>query len=268
VLHANLIPPYQGKLFMAPGRKWLAEQPLAEDERLAVDRSLGALDAMEEELTEAEQALAAACLGDDRIRRLMTIGGINMPVAAGVVSAIGDVSRFSSAERLVSYLGLDPRVRQSGDKPAQHGRISKQGRAHARGMLVQAAWAAATTPGPLHAFFVRIQNRKGKQVAAVATARKIAVLAWHLLTKQEDYAWGRPALVAMKQRQMQLKAGANSRRGGNVPGPARDYSIKARRQQERCWVEHAEKAYKRLVAAWQEQPRTKKRAPTKTAQNR
>ena len=140
-------------------------------------------------------------------------------------------------------------MRQSGDKPAQHGRISKQGRAHARGMLVQAAWAAATTPGPLHAFFVRIQNRKGKQVAAVATARKIAVLAWHLLTKQEDYAWGRPALVAMKQRQMQLKAGANSRRGGNAPGPARDYSIKALRQQERCWVEHAEKAYKRFVAA-------------------
>ena len=116
VLHANLIPPYQGKLFMAPGRKWLAEQPLAEDERLAVDHWLAALDAMEEELTEAERALAAECLGDDRIRRLMTIGGINMPVAAGVVSAIGDVSRFSSAERLVSYLGLDPRVRQSGDK--------------------------------------------------------------------------------------------------------------------------------------------------------
>ena len=174
VLHANLIPPYQGKLFMAPGRKWLAEQPLAEDERLAVNRCLAALDAMEEELTEAERALAAACLGDDRIR-LMTIGGINMPVAAGVVSAIGDVSRFSSAERLVSYLGLGPRVRQSGDKPAQHGRISKE----------------------------------------------------------EDYTWGRPALVAMKQRQMQLKAGANSRRGSNAPGPARDYSIKVLRQQER-----------------------------------
>ena len=177
VLHANLIPPYQGKLFMAPGRKWLGEQPLAEDEKTAVDRWLAALDDMEQELTEAERALASVCLGDARILRLMTIGGINMPVAAGVVSAIGDVSRFASAERLVSYLGLDPRVRQSGDKSAQHGRISKQGRAHARGMLVEAAWAAAATPGPLHAFFLRIQSRKGKQVAAVATARKNAVLA-------------------------------------------------------------------------------------------
>jgi hypothetical protein len=262
VLHANLIPPFSGKLFMAPGRKWLAVQPLADDERAAVDRWLAALDAMEGELAAAEAALASACLGDDRVRRLMTIGGINMPVAAGLLSAIGDIARFPSAERLVSYLGLDPRVRQSGDKPAQHGRISKQGRAHARGMLVEAAWAAAVTPGPLRAFYLRVQGRKGKQVAAVATARKIAVLAWHLLTKQEDYAWARPALVAMKQRQMQLTAGAVSRRGGNVPGPARDYSVKALREQERAWVEQAEKAYTRFVAAWSEKPTTKrKRAP-------
>ena len=41
----------------------------------------------------------------------MTFGGVNMTVAAGVLSAIGDIGRFPSAERLVSYLGLDPRVR-------------------------------------------------------------------------------------------------------------------------------------------------------------
>ena len=53
-----------------------------------------------------------------------------------------------SPEKLVSYLGLNPRVRQSGGQPAAHGRITKQGRAHARGMLVEAAWAAVKTPGP------------------------------------------------------------------------------------------------------------------------
>ena len=141
-----------------------------------MNRWLAALDGMEQELTGAEAAIATACLGDDRVRRLMTIGGINMVVAAGVLSAIGDVRRFTSAEKLVSYLGLDPRVRQSGDRAAQHGQISKQGRSHARGMLVEAAWAAAVTPGPLRAFYVRVQGRKGKQVAAVATARKIAVV--------------------------------------------------------------------------------------------
>jgi transposase len=256
VLHANLIPPFAGKLFVAQGRKWLAGQPLADEEREAVDRWLANLDAMEQELAAAEAQIAAACVGDDRVRRLMTIGGINMTVAAGVLSAIGDVSRFASAEKLVSYLGLDPRVRQSGDRAAQHGPISKQGRSHARGMLVEAAWAAAVTPGPLRAFYIRVQTRKGKQVAAVATARKIAVLAWHLLTKQEDYAFARPALVAMKERQMQLKAGARSRRGGNTPGPARDYSVKALRERERAFVEQAEKAYVRFISAWSEKPRS------------
>ncbi len=255
VLHANLIPPFPGKLFMGPGRKWLTEQPLAEHERAAVDRWLAGIDAMEEELATAEAAIATACLGDDRVRRLMTIGGINMIVAAGVLSAIGDITRFASADKVVSYLGLDPRVRQSGDRAAQHGRISKQGRSHARGMLVEAAWAAAVTPGPLRAFYLRIQARKGKQVAAVATARKIAVLTWHLLTKQEDYAFARPALVAMKERQMQLKAGAKSRRGGNAPGAARDYSVKELRAKERALVEQAEKAYTRFVSAWSEKPK-------------
>ena len=254
VLHANLIPPFSGKLFLGPGRKWLAEQPLCTHERAAVDRWLVALDGMEQELTAAEAAIAEACIGDDRVRRLMTIGGINMVVAVGVLSAIGDVRRFASADKLVSYLGLDPRVRQSGDRAAQHGRISKQGRSHARGMLVEAAWAAAVTPGPLRAFYVRVQGRKGKQVAAVATGRKIAVLAWHLLTKEEDYAFARPALVAMKERQMQLKAGAKSRRGGNSPGAARDYSIKELREKERALVEQAEQAYVRFVSAWSEKP--------------
>ena len=110
------------------------------------------------------------------------------------------------------------------------------------------------TPGPLRAFYVRVQGRKGKQVAAVATARKIAVLAWHLLTKEEDYAFARPALVAMKERQMQLKAGAKSRRRGNAPGAARDYSIKELSEKERALVEQAEQAYTRFVSAWSEKP--------------
>src|SRR4051794_33525131 len=59
-------------------------------------------------------------------------------------------------------------------------------------MLVEAAWAAAKAPGPLHAFFVRIRARRGHQVAAVAVARKLAVLCWHLLTKETDYLWARP----------------------------------------------------------------------------
>jgi transposase len=63
-------------------------------------------------------------------------------------------------------------------------------------MLVEAAWAAAKAPGPLRAFFVRIRAKRGHQIAAVAVARKLAVLCWHVLTKERDYLWARPALWA------------------------------------------------------------------------
>ncbi len=113
----------------------------------------------------------------------------------------------------MSYFGLNPRVRQSGLGAAHHGRISKVGRSHARAMLVEAAWAAAKAPGPLHAFFVRIRARRGHQVAAVAVARKLTVLCWHLLTKEKDYLWARPSLVAHKMRAMELQAGRAAEEG-------------------------------------------------------
>ena len=57
----------------------------------------------------------------------MSVPGVNVIVAASFLAAIGDISRFESPRKLVGYLGLDPRVRQSGSGPATHGHISKQG---------------------------------------------------------------------------------------------------------------------------------------------
>ena len=71
---------------------------------------------------------------------------MNLAVAAGIVAAIGDISRVNSPQKLVSYFGLNPRVRQSGLGAAHHGRISKIGRSHARAMLVEAAWNYRSAP--------------------------------------------------------------------------------------------------------------------------
>jgi len=159
-------------------------------------------------------------------------------------------SEFSSPEQLVSYFGLNPRVRQSGDKPAYHGRITKQGRAHARSMLVEAAWVISGAPGPLRAFFIHIRDKRGKHVAAVATARKLAVIIWHILSKDEDYTWNRPALLQWKLRKLELKAGRPSRRGGRQKGSATAYSNKSVRDSERETIANAEDEYRRFVATW------------------
>src|SRR3546814_21078155 len=79
-------------------------------------------------------------------------------------------------------------------------------------MLVEAAWAAVRGPGPLRAFYERVRARRGTHVAAVAVARKIAVIVWHLLTRGEDYAWVRPALHAKKLRDLELLSGPPARR--------------------------------------------------------
>src|SRR6476469_10199044 len=177
-------------------------------------------------------------MDDPAINRLMTITGVNLTVAAGIVAAIGDIRRFNSPQKLVSYFGLNPRVRQSGLGVAHHGRISKIGRSHARAMLVEAAWAAAKAPGPLHAFFVRIRARRGHQIAAVALARKLTVLCWHLLTKEADYLWARPALAAKKVRALELQAGRPAKKG-NKRGSTYACNVKELRDLEKVIAEQA-----------------------------
>jgi hypothetical protein len=78
---------------------------------------------------------------------------------------------------------------------------------HMRAPSGRGGWAAAKAPGPFHAFFLRVRARRGQQIAAVAIARELVVLCWHLPTKETDYLWARPALVANKVRAMELQAG-------------------------------------------------------------
>jgi transposase len=179
----------------------------------------------------------------------MTVPGVDATVALSIVAAVGDFTRFRTPDKLVAYLGLNPRVRQSGGQPASHGRITKAGSAHARGMLVEAAWSASKAPGPLRAFYQRVAARRGMQVAVVAAARKLTVLCWHLIIKGEDYAYAQPSLVAHKRRKLELRAGSPAARGHK--GKSSGYSLKAVRAAERDLSTQAETAYRTMVAAWQ-----------------
>ncbi|WP_140846787.1 IS110 family transposase [Paracoccus sp. FO-3] len=252
VLHANLVARYTGHLFGKGGRRWLITAPLPKAERDLLARHLDELDWLAGKLAKLDQTLARLALEDSRMRKLMSIAGINVAVATALIAAIGDISRFCAPDRLASYFGLTPRIRQSGDRGAIHGRISKQGNTIGRTMLIEAAWSAASVPGPLRAFFLRIKDRKGHNVAAVATARKIAGLVWQLLTKEAPYRWARPAFVAMKMRKLELRAGAPRAHG--QAGPGHDYWIKEIRHREMELLAQAEAAYACMVKAWRDRP--------------
>jgi hypothetical protein len=178
------------------------------------------------------------------IRRLMTVPGVNLICAASFMAAIGEANRFLTSRRLVAYLGLDPKVRQSGEAPARSGRISKRGSASARWVLVEAAWITVRQPGPLHAFYERTRARRGHGKAIVASARKLALLFWCMLTRSEDYAHQQPSLTAKKLRKLELKAGAPkyTRAAAGISTANR-----AVRDAERQLAEQAELSYRRLV---------------------
>ena len=187
-IHAVLQRRLQGKppcsdLFGVKGRQWLAGLELPPEERESVDAGIRHIEFLDSEVTAVERLIAQQALSWPEIRRLMTVPGVNLVCAASFIAAVGDPNRFMTSRKLVAYLGLDPKVKQSGEAPARSGRISKRGSASARWALVEAAWTAVLQPGPLHAFYERTKTRRGHGKAIVATARKLAVLFWCMLTR-------------------------------------------------------------------------------------
>jgi transposase len=252
-VHAILIRNLKGRspsdLFGAAGRRWLATQELPVDEREMVEACLRGIDFLDREVAAIDRALAELVLASAELRRLLTLPGVNFVTACALLAAIGDVRRFPTARHLVSYLGLDPRVRQSGSEPARHGRISKQGPGETRHVLVEAAWHAARTSGPLRAFHERVAARRGRNIATVAVARKLAVIAWHMLSRDEDYAFARLSLTREKIRKLELATGAERRKGKR--NPVRVFATREQHQLDKELAAQAEFAYRRLVQDWQ-----------------
>jgi transposase len=255
-VHATLMRTLKGKppvsdLFGVRGRRWLAAQDFPVDEQETIAACLRQIEFLDRELALVERALAEQVLASAEMRRLLSLPGVNFVTAAALLAAIGDISRFPTSRQLVSYLGLDPRVRQSGSEPARHGRISKQGPGETRHVLVEAAWHAARAPGPLRAVHERIAARRGRNIAAVAVARKLVVIAWHMLSRGEDYAFARPSLTREKLRRLELMLGAERQKGKRIGV----FATKEQHQLDKDLAAQAELAYRRLVQDWQ--PATK-----------
>ena len=267
-IHAVLMRRIKGRppvsdLFGVKGREWLRglKLPLEEDE--TVQACLRHIEFLDAEIAAVDRLIATEALKTPQVRRLLTVPGVNVICAAVFLAAVGDVRRFKGSRPVVAYLGLDPRVYQSGSGPARGGRISKQGSPQARWALVEAAQSVARQPGPMHAFYERIRARKGHNVAVVAVARKLAVLFWCMLTREEDYAHQQPSLTAQKLRRLELAAGAPTVKGK----PSGTWATREKmRQAEKQLAAQAEASYKRSVADWQAtRPKQEKAGASVTA---
>lgn len=220
VLHHCLVPLPRGDLFSKSGLAWLRELTLPEPEAAARDSDLRLLAQTEQEIAQVDQLLVKEAWQDEKVRLLMSIPGIDYTVAQTCLAAIGDVSRFANAKKLASYLGLNPSTHQSATH-CVHGPITKQGNAHARWLLVQAAQHLGTYRGPLGQTMRTIVRRKNRKVAVVACARKLAVLVWHVLSSGEPFRYAVPKTLEAKYSRLRVRATGTRRKGGIAKGSPR-----------------------------------------------
>ncbi len=152
-----------------------------------------------------EKEIESAASNMTGFEGLTSIKGIGARSAAVLLSGIGDVNDFATADKLAAYVGIVPRVSQSNDTD-NRGRITKRGNKLIRTTLVQCTLIAIRFSGHLNSFYRRIKERRGAGKAIIATARKLLAIIYDTLTN----GWVFEDFTEFKIKQNQLSAGQSS----------------------------------------------------------
>jgi transposase len=167
-----------GDLFGPAGRRLLADAPLDAPFRARVNALCRLVDAIDFEL-DAVAGPVRARLHDHRgYRVIQTIPGVGAVLAAVFVAEIGEIDRFTDAAHLTSWAGLTPRHRES-DLVVHRGRLTKQGSTLVRWAAVEAAQRIPASAGWLVSTRTGIGERRGRNIATVAVARKLLTLVYY-----------------------------------------------------------------------------------------
>lgn len=146
-----------------------------------VERQLLTIDHLSEQIRAADRELEALAKNDKICKRLMTVPGVGPLTAVRFLAAIDEIGRFANAHAVQSYIGLTPGENSSSDRK-RNTSITKAGSRQLRWALVQAAWCAqrARPSDPMVLWARTIAERRGKGVATVALARKLAGILYAL----------------------------------------------------------------------------------------
>jgi transposase len=189
------------------GRQRLARMDgLAPVDRQVLDMVLRQLDTLDRELEEMERSIIRVGRHLPGLKRLLQVRGLGLVAAIGVLSEIGDITRFENAKQLASYAGIATSVRQSGGTD-HHGPIMRQGRKRLRGFMVEAVLSMVRQPAdgksPLLDFYQRKKKEKGAGKAICATARKLLAVIFVMLTKELDYWFLEERLYQKKLKELE-----------------------------------------------------------------
>jgi transposase len=162
---------------------------LSEATRMLIGPALVVVETLDAQLVVVEQKLEPLCAREPVIERLCTHPGVSLIVAAAFVSVIDEARRFNNAHQVESYLGLVPSEDTTGGRQ-RLGRITKAGNPYLRALLVQAAWSVLRQRNPndpLKQWGEAIAARRGKRIAVVAVARRMAGVLWAMWRRNTVY---------------------------------------------------------------------------------
>ena len=194
-------------MFCKAGMRWLENLELQGIDQEILMSHLRHLRELDTEIGYVESLIASEALKDENVALLLTLTGVSYFGALLLVSEIGDIARFSSPKKLVSWAGLCPTLHQSGEM-VKYGRIKKAGNRHVRWLMVQAATSASQHDEELRRLYLRTRGRQGHQKAVVRVANKMLRIIWCMLTKKEPYRGGKEGLFRVKLMRMERVAGS------------------------------------------------------------
>lgn len=203
ILDKNGIKLEWSDIFGTHGLRALETLELSGSDKIALSSYLTVYKALTSEIEQVSNHIAS--MSDDDIELLMSIPGINYYSAKLIMSEIGAIGRFSSHNKLAAWIGLNPRVHQSGNV-SWTGSITKQGSKRLRWILVQCAHKSIHGSPQLYEFYERIKHKKGSNKAIVAVARKLVKIIYTVLTKRETSHYGNPTKTETKINAMKKKA--------------------------------------------------------------
>lgn len=199
----------QSDIFGTDGLETLKSLQLSKIDSLLLKSYLEELNYLADKAEYIEDIMAEQGKHIPKVELLITIPGIGYYSAITIIGEIGDITRFPSPKKLVSYAGLAPRLRESGNLSLK-GRISKQGPRALRWILVSAAHSVLRCRKgnkKLRKFYTHLKRRgKSKQVAAVALAKKLLIIIYAMLTNGTEYDDGDELLTKSKITKMNLRA--------------------------------------------------------------
>jgi transposase len=196
----------------------LAEAELDDKTRALMAPLVATLTVAQKQLALVDADIARVAKADPVIKLCATAPGVGVIVAATFVSVIDDAKRFRNGHAVSAYLGLVPGENTTGGKQ-RLGSITKHGNTHARRMLVQSAWQilrAGDGEDPLYRWAADLEKTRGKKIAAIALARKLAGVLWAMWRNDTVYDPGFHARASNRGLQVavqikQLRADAMSR---------------------------------------------------------